>query len=683
MAAAPWLALCLALSRPAPARLVLGLEPGPWLSMAAQPQVQALVGALAGVEVRRLPFGLVVDVADGPTALRHAATLPGVRWLEEDVMLHIQLRHTPNDPLYAQQWHLHPSDLAAPGVDLGMPDAWDAVTSGIAPVVAVIDDGFDLTHPDLIGRYAATGLNVADDPTNDNPAATRQDHHGTQVAGVLAATGNNNVGGVGVCPQCTILPIRLTGGGSPPELLISGSAAAEAIAWAVDHGADVINNSWGPDDRDLNDPFGPSTLHRLPQSIAEALRYAATHGRGGLGTVVIWAAGNGNALATYDRFASDPRVISVGALGPGGRQAFYSNYGPTVMLSAPSNGRQRAITTTDLQGHAGASGDDYATTFGGTSAAAAEVAGVAALVLAQFPHLTAAQVTEALQRSAYPIDAARGHYVQGRSEIYGYGRVDLLGALQLAAGYGGPTTHDLEICDNGLDDDGNGIIDDPTRCNACIPNNDREICDGLDNNCDGRIDELFACQPTQRPLCAPCASTPDCASGSQCVHIDGLFGTYCLRVCQSDVDCPNAFPHCTGGQCAFVATPEVQTCLDYYRCYLPERCDGIDSDCNGVVDDVDPVGVEATASHAACTAGAASPGPLSAAVCRDGRWQCVTSQAPTAGSGAFGCTASPPAWAAILACLAVLRRPRRPARRAELRKSCGVPSVEPPRSNQT
>src|SRR5690606_12721200 len=122
----------------------------------------------------------------------------------------------------------------------------------------------------------------------------------------------------------------------------------------------------------------------------------------GLGTLVIWAAGNGNELVTYDGLAANPFVLAVGAVDAAGERAYYSDFGPPLFLVAPSSGGSSlpAVITTDLSGGAGESAGDYWDRFGGTSAAAALVSGAAALVVAAYPDLTAAQVAESLARSA-------------------------------------------------------------------------------------------------------------------------------------------------------------------------------------------------------------------------------------------------------------------------------------------
>ena len=607
-----------------PTRLVVGVTGGDLRRESRASDVRAILEATQAAEVRRLPFALVLDLE--PTAIPQLSSFPGVSWIEPDLVVPVRLRAVPDDPLFPEQWALGGAVDAA----MNLPLAWDTARgtdpSGAPVVVAVVDDGFDLTHPDLVANLAAIGYDLSGDPPDNDPRYGPGDTHGTETAGVVAARGFNALGVSGVCPECGILPIRLVGNGGPADLFTSGSAIAAAFVWAVDHGAAVINNSWGPPDGNFFDPFHPVELFREPQVVAEALRYAATAGRGGLGTLVVWSAGNGGELATYDRFASDPRVIAVGSVDALGHLAYYSDYGPTVKVVAPSSGdsTEPGIWTTDIVGSDGVSADDTTDDFGGTSAAAAMVSGVAALVVSRYPQLTAPQVTEALFASAFPIDAARSPYRNGVSRLYGYGRVDPARALDAAGLYTDAHTFWLEICDNGIDDDGNGIIDDPERCTPCIPDYPVELCDGLDNNCDGQVDETFVCEHTDRPACAPCSASSECAVGLLCRPSIDFPGAWCFAMCSADGACNPGYA-CDGEVCVLTTDATHLSCLDAFACNEKERCDGVDNDCNGVVDDVAPDSLEALVATRACgELGVCAEHP---AICSNAQWQCERSEA--------------------------------------------------------
>jgi subtilisin family serine protease len=622
------IALCLvAATVAAPVRMVVGMTGNDLRAKVRAPEVRALLDRTHGVLVRRLPFAVVIDLE--PAAVADLAVFPGVSWVEPDSELHIVLRAVPDDPLYVEQWAFRGGSDAA----MDLSGAWD-VTRGLDPggtpvTVAVVDDGFDLTHPDLVDNLASEGYDLSQLPTDPDPSYGPYDTHGTQTAGVVAARGFNGLGLTGACPECRLLPIRLVGNSGPPDLFTSGSAIAEAMVWAVDHGAQVINNSWGPPDGNFYEPFHPVELWEEPAVVAEALRYAATVGRGGLGTLVVWSAGNGGELVTYDRFASDPRVLAIGSVDANGHLARYSDYGPGVRLVTPSSGQSPApgIWTTDIAGAPGESPDDYTGGFGGTSASAAMASGLAGLVLARYPALTMAQLTEALLMSAFPIDAARSPYLNGVSRLYGCGRIDPAGALVSAASYSDDHTFWLEICDNGIDDDGNGVIDDPEQCTPCIPDYPTELCDGRDNNCDGQVDEGFACQQTDRPTCAPCTSSNQCAPDLLCRAAAEFPGSWCLARCGTGGVCEPGYA-CDGEICSLTVDATHLSCLDALTCKEAEHCDGLDNDCDGLVDEDDV---------------------------------CGATKDPTASEGCRGCAATQAAtWLiSVLALVPARRRPRR------------------------
>jgi len=590
-------------------------------------RIDALVAQLAPLharEVRRLPFAVVVEVGDEAGARALLRSRAEVRWVEEETHLLVRLRYVPNDPLYPAEWHLH----AAAGIDAE--PAWDVTrglkTDGTAVRVAVVDDGFDLAHPDLSERYTSERINLSQGLPGDARAGFGHgDKHGTETAGVIAASGDNGIGVTGVCPACAIVPVRLLGEGGPTGLYeLDSTVAAAAMIWAVDEGhADVINNSWGPPDGSLFDPLAPRELQRIPAALAEALTYAATRGRGGLGTVITWAAGNGAELCTYDRFASHPAVMAVGAVDQSGRLAYYSDFGPTLWLTAPSGGKDlSSITTCDLSGAAGGDASDYTGAYTGTSAAAAAVAGAAALLIARYPKLTAAQVREALALGATRVDAEHGRYDDtGRSPKYGFGLVNLPGALAVAATYTDPCTHALELCGNGIDDNCDGVIDEASQCKECVPNAGLESCDGVDNNCDGEVDEDFVCVESDRPVCAPCLQTSQCQSTASCRRDADLGGPHCFLRCDPAGACAEGYA-CVDGSCTFSPSAALPDCRAALVCHEPETCDGRDNDCNGVIDDLAPNDPAARVyAHDACGFMGVCQNVL--AYCDLGTWRCA------------------------------------------------------------
>lgn len=234
----------------------------------------------------------------------------------------------PNDPHYGEQWGL-------PVV--GLPEAWDSLPSRTV-IVAVIDSGVCLSHPDLQGRLVG-GYDFVDDDTDPSDIYG----HGCGVAGVIAANSNNGIGISGVAPNANIMPLRVLDGSG----LGSYSNIANAIIYAADNGADIINLSLA----------GTSSSAILEASIAYAIQR---------GVVVIAAAGNFGSDRTFYP-AAYPSVIAVGAIDVDLTRSRFSNFGPDVDVYAPG----RDILTTNMAG-----GYDFQS---GTSFAAPIVAGITAM----------------------------------------------------------------------------------------------------------------------------------------------------------------------------------------------------------------------------------------------------------------------------------------------------------------
>ncbi|MCB9832809.1 MAG: S8 family serine peptidase [Planctomycetes bacterium] len=362
----------------------------------------------AGLELVRplrwLPGAFQLRVRGDDDALRALASLresERLEWAHADWLRHLGTRETlPNDPLFPNLWHLKNSGQGGGliGSDANAGGAWDHV-QGQGMVIAVIDTGVS-AHPDLVltatGYDAITGAgsNVATDPYG----------HGTAVAGIAAARGNNSMFLCGMAHQATIMPIRLI----TPSGFGTATGEAGCFVWASDNGADVITNSWGPD----GVPFP------LPTVVQGAFAYATSTGRGGLGTPIFWAAGNGNEAIAPDEYVSSPYTVAVGAVTNLDYRASYSDYGPELDLLASSSGGTRSINTTTNTG-------GTTLTFGGTSAAAPLAAGVGALILQAAPQLNWVQVRDILRASAVPIQPAVALYdATGHSNYYGHGRLD-------------------------------------------------------------------------------------------------------------------------------------------------------------------------------------------------------------------------------------------------------------------
>ncbi len=299
-----------------------------------------------------------------------------------------------DDPLYASQWY-HTTLESEVLLEL---------THGSSDVrVAVIDSAIELSHPDLAGALVAP-LDVYqgdEDPSPepgdfciDDPEALCDDH-GTAVTGVIAARANNDIGIVGFCAQCTVIPIRLIG-----EYIAPLSADIEAFEHAIAQDAWVINNSWG-------------YAEAIPVSdtLKEVIDRANSEPRDGRGAVVVFAAGNDNREIEDFELGALPNILSVSATDQFGNPTPYTNTGASIDLSAPS-----ATVSTSING-------DYTSSFGGTSAAAPVVSGIAALVLSLKPELTSQEVRDLLTQTAFK-DGRVQFDAQGHHKTFGFGFID-------------------------------------------------------------------------------------------------------------------------------------------------------------------------------------------------------------------------------------------------------------------
>jgi len=295
------------------------------------------------------------------------------------------------------------------GADIQAIDAWGISHGSDSITIAIIDEGVDLTHPDLAGKmvsgYDATGGGSNGGPSGD-------DAHGTNCAGIAAAVTDNYLGVAGIARLAGIMPIRIaydSGGG----WVTTDSWIADGINWAVTNGADVLSNSWGGG--------SPST------AITSAIDNAKNNGRGGKGAVLVFAAGNYNGPVIYP--ATLDQVLAAGALSPcderkaptscDGEFWWGSNYGDELDISAPGV----HMYSTDIQGEYGYDSGDYYYGFNGTSSSTPVVAGVAALILGYCPDLTASEVEDTLKSNADDL------LTSGWDQYTGYGRVNAYEAL--------------------------------------------------------------------------------------------------------------------------------------------------------------------------------------------------------------------------------------------------------------
>lgn len=330
------------------------------------------------------------------------------------------------DALLDQQWHLKDRGKETGGANVLA--AWPS-SAGAGIVIGIVDDGVQYTHPDLSPNYLASAS--YDFNFNDaDPQPYSTAGHGTSVAGVAAARGDNSIGVSGVAPQASIAGLRLTA--------LVASDAQEAAAFnfqpSVIH---ILNNSWNPTDN--------GTTLKGPGSQASAARQSAiTNGRSGKGRIFVWSSGNGRLTGddcNFDGYANHRFAIAVGASTDSAVQMPQSEGCSALMVLAPAGGGSRALTTTDLIGSPGYNSGDYTSAFGaastgGMSAAAPTVSGAVALMLDSNPNLSWRDVQHILRRTSVRIIPTDAGWTTGQyphNERLGFGLLDVDASVDLAA----------------------------------------------------------------------------------------------------------------------------------------------------------------------------------------------------------------------------------------------------------
>ncbi|MCA9964199.1 MAG: S8 family serine peptidase [Anaerolineales bacterium] len=378
-----------------------------------------------------IPGGYTVSLTDASreNPLKIATKLqdhPEVELAEPDLSVPPAYSYKPVDSLYVQQWHLNnmgnDTGLKA-GADVKAEAAWDITRGDRKITICIIDDGFDLSHPEFnLPDKIVAGRDFGENDFDPTPVFSGN-NHGTACAGVALAE-ENGEGVVGLAPRCSLMPLRWGD--------LSDNAVVAYFQYAIDHGADVISCSWSA--RPWNFP--------LSAKMKGIIHKAATQGRGGKGCVILFAAGNEerplngskNGRISHQGFALHPDVIAVAASNSLDQHASYSNYGPEVALCAPSCGSPGwRIVTTDRLGTQGYKSGDYTFSFGGTSSATPLAAGLAALILSKNNQLTSAEVKQIMMETADKIGEEHGQYVNGHSPLFGHGRINAQRALQRVA----------------------------------------------------------------------------------------------------------------------------------------------------------------------------------------------------------------------------------------------------------
>ena len=240
--------------------------------------------------------------------------------------------------------------------------------------------------------------NDADVMPSDSDDDTELDWHGTAVAGIVSAKSNNSIGISGISYNSELVGIRLIADKCNSEFSLDESEALALTHRLED--IDIYVNSWGPsDDGNTLGHIGPLATFGIGKGVSE--------GRDGLGSVYVWAAGNGHQNgdnSNKDAYANSRFTIAVGAVNWKGERTEYSESGSNVMLVAPSHNSSAwvdpGIFSTDVSGTGGHNDTDYLDDMGGTSASAPMVAGVIGLMLEAEPDLTWRDIQHILVRTS-------------------------------------------------------------------------------------------------------------------------------------------------------------------------------------------------------------------------------------------------------------------------------------------
>ncbi|XP_036211695.1 proprotein convertase subtilisin/kexin type 6 isoform X5 [Myotis myotis] len=350
---------------------------------------------------------------------------PQVKWLQQqEVKRRVKrlVRSDPqalyfNDPIWPSMWYLHCGDKHSRcRSEMNVQAAWKRGYTGKNVVVTILDDGIERNHPDLAPNYdsyASYDVNGNDYDPSPRYDASNENKHGTRCAGEVAASANNSYCIVGIAYNAKIGGIRMLDGD------VTDVVEAKSLGVRPNY-IDIYSASWGPDD-DGKTVDGPGRLAK------QAFEYGIKKGRQGLGSIFVWASGNGGREGDHcscDGYTNSIYTISVSSTTENGYKPWYLEECPSTLATTYSSGAfyERKIVTTDLRqrctdGHTG------------TSVSAPMVAGIIALALEANSQLTWRDVQHLLVKTSRPAHLkandwkvnGAGHKV---SHLYGFGLVD-------------------------------------------------------------------------------------------------------------------------------------------------------------------------------------------------------------------------------------------------------------------
>ncbi|XP_073507267.1 proprotein convertase subtilisin/kexin type 4-like [Phyllobates terribilis] len=360
---------------------------------------------------------------------------PQVHWFEQQTVkkrTKRQVNVMPTDPLFHKQWYMN-NDVSP---DLNILSAWDRGFTGHRVVVTILDDGIEKDHPDLEENFdLLASYDFNDDDPDPQPRYNPSDEnrHGTRCAGEVAAVAHNDICGVGIAYNARIGGVRMLDG------LITDVIEARSLSLNPQH-IHIYSASWGPED-DGRTVDGPGTL------ATEAFYKGIVNGRGGLGSIFVWASGNGGLRydnCNCDGYTNSIFTLSVGSTTEHGDVPWYSEACASTLTTTFSSGlsKNRQIVTTDIR---------YRCTehHSGTSASAPLAAAIIALALQANPALTWRDVQHIVVRASSPANLKADDWEingVGRnvSHLFGYGLLNAGKLMDLALKW--ETTRPQRMC---------------------------------------------------------------------------------------------------------------------------------------------------------------------------------------------------------------------------------------------
>uniref|UniRef100_H3D3P2 Furin (paired basic amino acid cleaving enzyme) b n=1 Tax=Tetraodon nigroviridis TaxID=99883 RepID=H3D3P2_TETNG len=348
---------------------------------------------------------------------------PKVLWAQQQVVKKRKKRDVyedPTDPDFPKQWYLsNPVHQ-----DLNTKEAWAQGYTGKGVVVTILDDGIEKDHPDLISNYdAEASYDVNDGDADPQPRYTQrnENRHGTRCAGEVAAAANNGVCGVGVAFNAKIGGVRMLDGE------VTDIVEAHSLSLNPQH-IHIYSASWGPED-DGKSLDGPAKLAK------EAFLQGVTKGRGGLGSIFVWASGNGGREqdnCNCDGYTNSIYTLSISSTTQSCSVPWYSEPCSSTLATTFSSGNpgEKQIVTTDLR-------QKCTDSHTGTSASAPLAAGIIALALEANMNLTWRDMQHLVVRTSQPGRLSATDWKSngvGRrvSHSYGYGLLDAKAMVTLA-----------------------------------------------------------------------------------------------------------------------------------------------------------------------------------------------------------------------------------------------------------